>query len=118
MILRSMVIGLAAAAISGCAVVYTFFNSDSKLDRLEATMPRTAVVQAIGKPDLVLRDDGRVTVWQYHFNTSRQWLYELSLCPVSVWVGGCLFYPFTNWVLDRQREHPIHLILVNDRLCT
>lgn len=118
MALKSALVALLASTLTGCAVAYTFINSDSKLDRLAATMPKTAVVEAIGKPDLVLRDDGRITVWQYHFNTSHQWLYELSLCPVSVWVGGCLFYPFTNWVSERQREHAVHLILVNDRLCT
>ncbi|HET7058472.1 MAG TPA: hypothetical protein VFI05_07050, partial [Nitrospiraceae bacterium] len=102
---------------SGCAVAYTFVNSEGKLDRLSPSMSKDQVVTNIGKPDLVLRDDGRVTVWQYNLNASRQWLYELSLCPVSVFVGGCVFYPFTNWVATNQREHPVHLILINDQLC-
>jgi hypothetical protein len=104
-------------ALSGCAVAYTLVNSEGKLDRLSPSMSKDQVVGHIGKPDLVLRDDGRVSVWQYNLNTSRQWLYELSLCPVSVFVGGCVFYPFTNWVSTNQREHPIHLILINDQLC-
>jgi hypothetical protein len=103
--------------LSGCAVAYTFVNSEGKLDRLSPSMAKEQVVTNIGKPDLVLRDDGRVTVWQYNLNTSRQWLYELSLCPVSVFVGGCMFYPFTNWVATHQREHPVHLILINNQLC-
>ena len=103
--------------LSGCAVAYTFVNSEGKLDRLSPSMSKDQVVTNIGKPDLVLRDDGRVTVWQYNLNASRQWLYELSLCPVSVFVGGCIFYPFTNWVATNQREHPVHLILINDQLC-
>ncbi len=103
--------------LSGCAVVYTFVNSESKLDRLSPAMPKESVLETIGRPDLVLRDDGRVTVWQYNLNTPRQWLYELSLCPVSVWVGGCLFYTFTNWASERQREHAVHLILIHDHLC-
>ncbi len=103
--------------LSGCAVAYTFVNSEGKLDRLSPSMSKDQVVTNIGKPDLVLRDDGRVTVWQYNLNASRQWLYELSLCPVSVFVGGCVFYPFTNWVATNQREHPVHLILINDQLC-
>lgn len=108
---------LCILTLSGCAVGYTFVNSESKLDRLSPTMSKDQVVSHVGKPDLVLRDDGRVTVWQYNLNTSRQWLYELSLCPVSVFVGGCVFYPFTNWVSTSQREHPVHLILINDQLC-
>lgn len=103
--------------LSGCAVAYTFVNSEGKLDRLSPSMSKDQVLGKIGKPDLVLRDDGRVSVWQYNLSTSRQWLYELSLCPVSVFLGGCLFYPFTNWVTTHQREHPVHLILINDQLC-
>jgi hypothetical protein len=41
----------------------------------------------------------------------------LALCPLSVWVGGCIFYPFTNFVADHQREYPHHIVLVNDELC-
>ena len=107
---------LMTVIFSGCAVGYTFVNSEGKLDRLSPTMPKDEVISHIGKPDL-MRDDGRVTVWQYDLNTSWQWLYELSLCPVSVFVGGCIFYPFTNWVSTNHREHPVHLILINDQLC-
>ncbi|WP_447987636.1 CsgG/HfaB family protein [Nitrospira sp. Nam74] len=102
---------------SGCAVAYTFVNSEGKLERLSPSMSKDQVVNKIGTPDLVLRDDGRVSVWQYNMNTSRQWLYELALCPVSVFVGGCMFYPFTNWVATNHREHPVHLILINNQLC-
>jgi hypothetical protein len=102
---------------SGCAVAYTFMNSEGKLERLSPSMSKDQVVGKIGTPDLVLRDDGRVSVWQYNMNTSRQWLYELALCPVSVFVGGCMFYPFTNWVATNHREHPVHLILINNQLC-
>ena len=115
--LRAILPIVLSLTLSGCAVAYTFVNSEGKLDRLSPSMSKDQVVRNIGKPDLVLRDDGRVSVWQYNLNTNRQWLYELSLCPVSVFVGGCLFYPFTNWVATDQREHPVHLILINDQLC-
>ena len=115
--LRQACLFSAAMILSGCAVAYTFVNSEGKLDRLSPSMSKEQVVTKIGRPDLVLRDDGRVSVWQYNLNTSRQWLYELSLCPVSIFVGGCVFYPFTNWVATHQREHPVHLILINDQLC-
>lgn len=105
------------AALSGCGLAYTIVNSESKLDRLTGSMTKAQVVHEIGEPDKVLRDDGRVVVWEYHLNTRRQWLYELSLCPVSILIGGCIFYPFTNWVAEHEREHPVHLILVNDELC-
>ena len=53
---------LMTVIFSGCAVGYTFVNSEGKLDRLSPTMPKDEVISHIGKPDLVLRDDGRVTV--------------------------------------------------------
>jgi len=105
------------AGLSGCGLAYTIVNSESKLDRLSGSMTKAQVIKEIGEPDRVLRDDGRVVVWEYRVNTRRQWLYELSLCPVSILLGGCIFYPFTNWVAEHQREHPVHLILINDELC-
>ena len=67
--------------------------------------------------DRVLRDDGRVLVWEYSLTARIQWLYELALCPLSMWVGGCIFYPFTNIAAEHQREYPYHVVLVNDELC-
>ena len=42
---------------------------------------------------------------------------SLILCPLSLWVGGCIFYPFTNIAAEHQREYPYHIVLVNDELC-
>ncbi len=106
-----------AASLSGCGVIYTVINSEAKLDRLALPMTKTQVVEEIGKPDRILRDDGRVLVWEYSLTARRQWLYELSLCPVSIWIGGCIFYPFTNSVAHYNREYPYHVVLVNDQLC-
>ena len=36
---------------------------------------------------------------------------------LSIWVGGCIFYPFTNLAAEHQREYPYHIVLVNDELC-
>jgi len=56
-------------------------------------------------------------VWEYSLTARRQWLYELGLCPISVWVGGCIIYPFTNVAMEHQREYPHHVVLINDELC-
>ena len=84
-----------------------------------STVPMTKiqVMDAIGRPDRVLRDDGRMLVWEYSLTARRQWLYELGYCPISIWIGGCIIYPFTNLALEHQREYPQHVILVNDELC-
>ena len=106
-----------AQSLTGCGLIYTVVNSESKLDRLSLPMTKTQVVEEIGRPDRILRDDGRVLVWEYSLTARRQWLYELSLCPVSIWIGGCIFYPFTNTVAQYNREYPYHLVLLNDQLC-
>jgi hypothetical protein len=104
-------------ACSGCGVLYTVVKSESKLDRLAVPMTKAEVIEQVGRPDRVLRDDGRLLVWEYSLTARKQWLYELALCPVSIWIGGCIFYPFTNIAADHQREYPYHIVLVNDELC-
>ncbi len=106
-----------AAVCSGCGVAYTIVKSESKLDKLALPMTKSQVVDEIGRPDRVLRDDGRLLVWEYSLTARKQWLYELGLCPISIWIGGCLFYPFTNIAAEHQREYPYHVVLVNDELC-
>ena len=107
---------LAVTLSSGCGVGYTIVKSESKLDRLSIPMTKAQVLDEIGQPDRVLRDDGRMLVWEYSLTARKQWLYELGYCPISIFIGGCLFYPFTNIASD-QREYPRHVILVNDELC-
>jgi len=115
-ILVVVIVGL-ASAFSACGVAYTIVKSESKLDRLAVPMTKAEVIDQIGRPDRVLRDDGRLLVWEYSLTARKQWLYELALCPISIWVGGCIFYPFTNLVAEHQREYPYHIVLVNDELC-
>ena len=104
-------------SLSACGVAYTIIKSESKLDRLAVPMTKAEVIDQIGRSDRVLRDDGRLLVWEYSLTARKQWLYELALCPVSVWVLGCIFYPFTNIAAEHQREYPYHVVLVNDELC-
>lgn len=106
-----------SGSLSDCGVAYTIIKSESKLDRLSVPMTKAEVIDQIGRPDRVLRDDGHLLVWEYSLTARKQWLYELALCPLSVWVGGCIFYPFTNIAVDHQREYPHHIVLVNEELC-
>jgi hypothetical protein len=115
-ILTLVIVGL-ASTLSACGVAYTIVKSESKLDRLAVPMTKAEVIEQIGRPDRVLRDDGRLLVWEYSLTARKQWLYELALCPLSIWVGGCIFYPFTNIAAEHQREYPYHVVLVNDELC-
>jgi PDZ domain/Curli production assembly/transport component CsgG len=106
-----------AGSLSACGVAYTIVKSESKLDRLSVPMTKAEVIEQVGRPDRVLRDDGRLLVWEYSLTARKQWLYELALCPISVWIGGCILYPFTNIAAEHQREYPHHIVLVNDELC-
>jgi outer membrane protein assembly factor BamE (lipoprotein component of BamABCDE complex) len=74
---------LASMLLPGCGVAYTIVKSEAKLDRLAVPMTKTQVLGEIGHPDRVLRDDGRMLVWEYSLTARKQWLYELGLCPVS-----------------------------------
>ena len=103
--------------LPSCGVAYTVFKSEARMDKLSVPMTKAQVVEEIGRPDRVLRDDGHLLVWEYSLTARKQWLYELALCPVSVWIGGCFFYPFTNIAAEHQREYPHHVVLVNDELC-
>jgi len=105
------------SSLSACGVAYTIMKSESKLDRLAVPMTKAEVIEQVGQPDRVLRDDGHLLVWEYSLTARKQWLYELALCPLSVLVGGCIFYPFTNFVAEHQREYPHHIVLVNEELC-
>lgn len=114
---RTLMTVVLAGTLSACGVAYTIVKSESKLDRLSVPMTKAEVIDRIGRPDRVLRDDGRLLVWEYSLTARKQWLYELALCPISVWIGGCIFYPFTNIAAEHQREYPHHIVLVNDELC-
>ena len=117
-VIRLITLFVAALLSSHCGVGYTIYKSESKLDRLAVPMTKAQVLDEIGRPDRVLRDDGRLLVWEYSLTARKQWLYELGLCPISVWIGGCVIYPFTNIAMERQREYPQHVVLVNEELCT
>lgn len=112
-----LVVALLGSICSGCGVAYTVIKSEAKMDRLAVPMTKAQVVEEIGQPDRILRDDGRMLVWEYSLTARNQWLYELGLCPFSILVGGCLIYPFTNVAMEHQREYPHHVVLVDDELC-
>lgn len=115
-ILSVAIILLVWTLMSGCGVGYALIKSEAKLDRLAVPMTKAQVLDHIGHPDRVLKDDGRVLVWEYSLTTRKQWWYELAYCPLSMWVGGCLVYPITNFLSD-QREQPQHVVLIDNELC-
>lgn len=116
-LLESVSVLLLAVSAAGCGVAYTVIKSEAKMDRLVVPMTKAQVIEEIGRPDRILRDDGRMLVWEYSLTARNQWLYELGLCPFSILVGGCLIYPFTNVAMEHEREYPHHVVLVDGELC-
>lgn len=104
--------------LSGCGVLYSYINNQDKLDeRLSVPMTREEVLEQLGKPDTVLRDDGQKLVWEYRLYSRHHWLRELLFCPVTAWFfGGCIFYPFVGSA-NPNYPHPHYVILIDDQLC-
>ncbi|MDH4237515.1 MAG: hypothetical protein OEV17_09750, partial [Nitrospira sp.] len=113
---RAIAMLMLSALLSGCGLGYTIIKSEAKLDQLTVPMTKAQVLEKIGYPDRVFRDDGRMLIWEYSLTARKQWAYELLYCPLSVVIGGCLFYPFTNIASD-QREQQHHVILIDNELC-
>jgi len=115
--LPTLMLGAALyASTAGCGVAYTIIKSEAKLDRLGVPMTKMQVIKEVGHPDRVVRDDGRMLVWEYSLTARKQWMAELGYCPFSMWIGGCLLYPFTNLWSD-QREYPNHVVFIDNELC-
>ena len=77
-ILSGAIILLVWTLMSGCGVGIALIKSEAKLDRLAVPMTKAQVLDHIGHPDRVLKDDGRVLVWEYSLTTRKQWWYELA----------------------------------------
>ncbi|MBH0179592.1 MAG: hypothetical protein HP491_17470, partial [Nitrospira sp.] len=76
-VVRLATIALVLALLSGCGLGYTIIKSEAKLDRLAVPMTKAQVLEHIGYPDRVLRDDGRMLIWEYSLTARKQWAYEL-----------------------------------------
>lgn len=63
-----------AVTTSGCGVRYTVWKSEAKLDRLSVPMNKLQVLERIGHPDRMSRDDGRMVIWEYSLTARKQWL--------------------------------------------
>lgn len=110
---------LIASPLSGCGVVYSYLNNEDKLDeRLSVPMQKQEVLDALGKPDKVLRDDGRLIMWQYRLYSRYQWVQEIALCPFTFYLGGCFFYP-AGYLRTYDDSYPYHfyVVLLDDQLC-
>jgi len=113
-------IGLAllVSACSGCGVLYTVVEVGIQAGPASVPMTKAEVIDQIGRPDRVLRDDGRLLSGNTLSRPANSGSMSWPSARFSIWVGGCIFYPFTNLAAEHQREYPYHIVLVNGRtLC-
>ena len=102
--------------LPGCGVIYSYINNEDKLDdRLSVPMSREQVLDKLGKPDKVITDDGRQITWEYPLYSRYHWVKELLLCPISVWVGGCILYPYVGILVGNTDPH--YVVLLEEQLC-
>ncbi len=96
--MKNLCVGSALAAVcwfqSGCGVAYSYSHNEDRLALpLSMLMTKSDVENALGKPGKVVKDNGRVLVWEYRLYSRYHWMKELVACPFTAWLGGCLFYP-------------------------
>lgn len=97
--------------LSGCAQVYSHMNSEDKLDeQLSIPMSKSQLLEALGKPDETVRDDGRRTDYVYMLYPRMSRFEDFVICPLAFWLGPCSLYPL-------HHPKPYHVILIDDQLC-
>ena len=108
--LRKVFLLLVLLALTGCAPIYMSIYDEDRLNRsLSIPMTKEQVLDAIGKPDELIVDDGRTIVWQYDLYPSDAPIRGIILCPLSFGVG-CL-------VPLRSSLRPHWVVLIAGQLC-
>ncbi|HKT34345.1 MAG TPA: PDZ domain-containing protein [Nitrospira sp.] len=98
---------LLLTVLPACGVLVPYFNDAQILqDRLIVSMPRDQVLRRLGRPDRIVRDGGRQTIWEYRLYPKGEWTAYLIHCP---------FFP--NCYFPAERGHPYHVVLQDDQLC-
>jgi hypothetical protein len=93
--------------VSGCGVVLPYMYDAGKLeDRLAVLMPKEQVLENLGKPDRVVRDDGQQAIWEYGLYPKGEWLGYLFHCP---------FFP--NCYFPAEPANIYYVVLQENQLC-
>lgn len=104
---RVMAILLPLLSLSGCGVLLPYVYDAQKLDdRLAVSMPKEQVLSNLGKPDLVVKDDGQQIIWEYRLYPKGEWAGYLAHCPI-----------FPNCYFPAEPASPYFVILQDNQLC-
>lgn len=110
-------LGMLCWALSGCGVLYSYVHNEDRLEQpFSMLMTKSDVDAVLGGPGKVVKDNGRIQVWEYRLYSRYHWMKELAACPFTAWLGGCLLYPSIG-VGDPNYPKPFYVVLYEDRLC-
>jgi len=69
-------------------------------------MPKEQVLKQLGKPNRVVQDEGRQTIWEYRLYPEGDWTAYVIHCP---------FFP--NCYFPGEAGHPYYVVLQDNQLC-
>jgi len=82
------------------------YDAQTLQDRLAVSMPKEQVLKQLGKPNRVVQDEGRQTIWEYRLYPQGDWTAYLIHCP---------FFP--NCYFPGEAGHPYYIVLQDNQLC-
>lgn len=109
--------GVVCCSNVGCGVMYSYVHNEDRLEQpFSMLMTKTDVDAVLGDPGKVVKDNGRIQVWEYRLYSRYHWMKELVACPFTAWLGGCLLYPSIG-VGDPNYPKAFYVVLYDDHLC-
>jgi hypothetical protein len=97
--------------------MYSYEHNEDKLESpFSMLMTKSDVQDMLGEPGKVVKDNGRILVWEYRLYSKYHWMKEIVACPFTAWLGGCLFYPSIG-VGDPSYPKPFYVVFHEDKLC-
>lgn len=91
---------------SACGVLLPYAYDAATLDHLSVSMSKDEVLKKLGRPDHIVQEDGRLTVWEYRLYAKHEWFGYLIHCP---WHPFCYF--------PAEPPLPYFVALQNGQVC-
>ncbi|HWF62860.1 MAG TPA: hypothetical protein VN666_21485 [Nitrospira sp.] len=104
---RTVTALLSVLLLGGCGVLVPYiYDAQTLRDRLVVSMPKEQVLKQLGKPNRVVQDEGRQTIWEYRLYPEGDWTAYVIHCP---------FFP--NCYFPGEAGHPYYVVLQDNQLC-
>ncbi|BFU93187.1 MAG: hypothetical protein NTAFB01_43740 [Nitrospira sp.] len=104
---RTVTALLSVLWLGGCGVLVPYmYDAQILQDRLVVSMPKEQVLKQLGKPNRVVRNEGRQIILEYRLYPQGDWTAYLIHCP---------FFP--NCYFPGEAGHPYYVVLQDNQLC-